>query len=172
MAAVVAMVDSLPLDEQPAAAGLTGPLAAALSRLGRGLMRKECESAGCKRGAAAVSRPPAAPVPAPVRRGEIWWVDLDPTRGGEIRKTRPGAVAPADGLNRARRTVIVVPLSTLSAGPTPRPPIVVSTPPAGAGSVAVCDRAVDRGRLSRRAGRLDDSDREAVSAALRDILCL
>ena len=45
MAAVVAMVDGLPLDEQPAAAGLTGPLAAALSRLGRGLMRKECESA-------------------------------------------------------------------------------------------------------------------------------
>ena len=45
MAAVVAMVDGLPLDEQPSAAGLTGRLAAALSRLGRGLMRKECESA-------------------------------------------------------------------------------------------------------------------------------
>ena len=45
MTAVVAMVDGLPLDEQPSAAGLTGPLAAALSRLGRGLMRKECESA-------------------------------------------------------------------------------------------------------------------------------
>jgi hypothetical protein len=50
MAAVVAMVDGLPLDEQPAAAGLEGPLAAALSRLGRGVMRRgrhgvECESA-------------------------------------------------------------------------------------------------------------------------------
>ena len=45
MAAVVAMVDGLPLDEQASAAGVTGPLAAALSRLGRGLMRKECESA-------------------------------------------------------------------------------------------------------------------------------
>ena len=44
-AAVVAMVDGLPLDEQPAAAGATGPLAAALSRLGRGLMRRDCESA-------------------------------------------------------------------------------------------------------------------------------
>ncbi len=44
-AAVVAMVDSLPLDGQAAAAGLTGPLAAALSCLGRGLMRRECESA-------------------------------------------------------------------------------------------------------------------------------
>jgi len=44
-ATVVAMVNSLPLDEQPSAAGITGPLAEALSRLGRGLMRKECESA-------------------------------------------------------------------------------------------------------------------------------
>jgi hypothetical protein len=49
-AAVVAMVDGLPLDEQPAAAGLEGPLAAALSRLGRAVMRRgrqgvECESA-------------------------------------------------------------------------------------------------------------------------------
>ena len=44
LAAVVAMVDGLPLDEQPAAAGATGSLAAALSRLGRGLMRRECES--------------------------------------------------------------------------------------------------------------------------------
>jgi hypothetical protein len=50
MAAVVAMVDGLPLDEQPAAAGIEGPLAVALSRLGRSLMRRdshrlECESA-------------------------------------------------------------------------------------------------------------------------------
>jgi hypothetical protein len=35
MAAVVALVDGLPLDEQPSAAALTGPLAAALSRLCR-----------------------------------------------------------------------------------------------------------------------------------------
>jgi mRNA interferase MazF len=106
-----------------------------------------------------------------VRRGEIWWVDLDPTRDGDIQKTRPAAVVSADGLNRARRTVIVVPLST---GPIPRPPIVVSAPSAGVGSVAVCDqvRAVDRARLGRRAGQLDAKDLDAVSAALRDVLCL
>ncbi len=77
----------------------------------------------------------------------------------------------ADGLNRARRTVIVVPLST---GPTPRPPIVVPTPSAGSDSVAVCDqvRAVDRGRLSRRAGQLDTTDLDAIGKALREILCL
>jgi len=60
-----------------------------------------------------------------VRRGDIWWVDLDPTPGSEISKMRPAVVMTADALNRARRTVVVMPLST---GPAPRPPIVAATP--------------------------------------------
>ncbi len=48
--------------------------------------------------------------PAPVRRGDIWWVALDPAQGSEIRKTRPAVVITADALNRARRTVVIVPL--------------------------------------------------------------
>ena len=104
-----------------------------------------------------------------VRRGEVWWVDLDPTRGSEIRKTRPAVVVSADGLNRARRTIIVVPLST---GPAPRPPLVVATPSAGANSVAVCDqiRTVDKARLTRAEGRLSMADLAAVEAAPRSVL--
>jgi mRNA interferase MazF len=107
--------------------------------------------------------------PVAVRRGEVWWVNLDPTRGSEIRKTRPAVVLTADGLNRARRTVVVVPLST---GPAPHPPIVVATPSAGADSVAVCDqlRAIDKGRLIRRDGRLALGDLQAIEAGVRAIL--
>ena len=114
-----------------------------------------------------MSRSPAAPVP--VRRGEVWWVDLDPTRGSEIRKTRPAVVLTADALNRARRTVVVVPLST---GPAPRPPIVVAVPSAGAGSVAVCDqvRAVDKGRLTGCAGQVTAADLRAVEDGIRAVL--
>lgn len=114
-----------------------------------------------------VSRAPAAP--APMRRGEVWWVDLDPARGGEIQERRPAVVLTADTLNRARRTVVVVPLST---GPLPRPPIVVATPSAGAGSVAVCDqvRAVDKSRLTGRAGQLTGADLRAVEAGMRAVL--
>ncbi|MGH7041016.1 MAG: type II toxin-antitoxin system PemK/MazF family toxin [Acetobacteraceae bacterium] len=114
-----------------------------------------------------MSRAPVAP--ATVRRGDIWWVNLDPTRGSEIRKTRPAVVLTADALNRARHTVVVVPLST---GPTPRPPIVVATPSAGADSVAVCDqiRAIDRGRLTRRDGQLTAADLHAIEAGLRNVL--
>jgi mRNA interferase MazF len=106
-----------------------------------------------------------------VRRGEIWWVDLDPTRGGEINKRRTAVVLSADALNRARRTVVVIPLSS---GPTPRPPIVVATPSAGAGSVAVCDqlRAVDKSRLISSAGRLAPDDLRAVQDGMRQLLDL
>jgi mRNA interferase MazF len=103
---------------------------------------------------------------AVIHRGDIWWVDLNPTRGSEIRKVRPAVVITADALNRARRTVVVVPLST---GPQPHPPIVVATPSAGDKSVAVCDqvRAVDKSRLTRAGGRLSAADLNAVEAALR-----
>ena len=96
-------------------------------------------------------------------------MDLDPTRGGEIRKARPAAVLTANALNRVRRTVVVVPLST---GPTPRPPIVVATPSAGDGSVAVCDqvRAVDKGRLTRRIGQLAPADLRAIEDGTRAVL--
>ena len=77
----------------------------------------------------------------------------------------------ADGLNRARRTVIIVPLST---GPVARPPIVVAVPSVGAASVAICDqlRAVDKSRLIRREGRLSNADLGAVEQALRTILAV
>lgn len=87
-------------------------------------------------------------------------------RGAEIRKTRPVVVSSAEALNRVRRTVVVVPLST---GAAPRPSLVVATPSVGAASVAVCDqvRALDLGRLVGRAGRLSAADLRAVAAGLR-----
>ncbi len=42
---------------------------------------------------------------ADVHRYDIWLVDLDPTRGSEIRKTRPCVVVSPDEMNRHIRTV-------------------------------------------------------------------
>ena len=111
--------------------------------------------------------PPADPIV--VRHGDIWWVSLDPTRGSEIRKTRSAVVITVNALNRARRTVVVVPLST---GPEPRPPIIVPAPSAGPNSVAVCDqlRAVDKRRLTRNSGRLSTADLRILEEGLRQIL--
>ncbi|HVH81381.1 MAG TPA: type II toxin-antitoxin system PemK/MazF family toxin [Stellaceae bacterium] len=111
----------------------------------------------------------SAPSGETVRRGDIWWVDFDVIDSGEMRPMRPAVVMTADALNRARRTVIVVPLAS---GPQPRPPIVVATPSAGQDRVAICDqaRAVDKGRLTRTAGQLSSADLKAVEDALRRVL--
>ena len=104
-----------------------------------------------------------------VRRGDVWWVDFDTVDSGEMRPMRPAVVITADALNRARRTVVVVPLAS---GAQPRPPIVVATPSAGEGRVAVCDqaRAVDKARLTRTAGQLSAFDLKAVEDGLRRVL--
>lgn len=110
-----------------------------------------------------------APSGEPVRRGDIWWVDFDAVDTGDMRPMRPAVIVTADALNRARRTVVVVPLAT---GPQPRPPIVVATPSAGDGRVAICDqaRAVDKTRLTRTAGQLSAPDLKAVEDGLRRVL--
>jgi mRNA interferase MazF len=111
----------------------------------------------------------SAPSGEPVRRGEVWWVDFDAVDSGDMRPMRPAVVITADALNRARRTVVVVPLAT---GATPRPPIVVATPSAGQGKVAICDqaRAIDKARLTRTAGQLSAPDLKAVEDGLRRVL--
>ena len=47
-----------------------------------------------------------------VKRGEVYWVNLDPTVGTEIRKTRPGLVISPDDMNAALPRVIVAPLTS------------------------------------------------------------
>lgn len=106
-----------------------------------------------------------------MNRGDVYWVNLDPTMGSEIRKTRPCVIVGATPINKARRTVVVVPLS--SSG-TPHPPLVVEVECLGRKTLAVCDqiRAVDKSRLINPAGTLSFSDLEKLENGLRQVLCL
>jgi len=106
-----------------------------------------------------------------LNRGNVYWVDLDPTRGSEIRKMRPCVLVGATPINQARRTVIVVPLSTVG---KPRPPIVVPVSCFGKQVVVVCDqiRAVDKTRLIKEAGSLSRDDLEALDVGVRQVLSL
>lgn len=47
-----------------------------------------------------------------MRRGEIWWVDLDPTRGHEQQGRRPVLIVSPDAFNRLTRVPIVVPITS------------------------------------------------------------
>lgn len=106
-----------------------------------------------------------------VRRGDVWWVSLDPTQGSEIKKTRPCVVLTHDTLNQLRRTVVVVPLSTAA---QPHPPITVSVTCQDQPAVAVIDqiRAVARHRLRSRLDSLSPDDLDAVCTAVSAILQL
>ena len=87
-----------------------------------------------------------------VSRGEVYLIDLDPTRGGEIRKTRPCAVVSPDELNAHLRTCIVAPLTTGGH----RYPFRIPCRFKGKSGHVVLDqiRTVDRDRLVRRLGQL------------------
>lgn len=105
---------------------------------------------------------------AAVRRGDVWWVSLDGA-ANDHQKVRPAVVLTADGLNRVRGSIVVVPLSMRV---EVHPPIVVATPSVGQGSVAVCDqlRAIDRGLLVKVIGRLAGGDLKAVQDGVRAVL--
>ena len=81
---------------------------------------------------------------------------------------RPYGATP---INQARRTVLVIPLS--SSG-TPRPPLAIEAECPGRKVVAVCDqlRAVDKSRLREPAGALGADDLGQIEEALRRILSL
>ena len=109
---------------------------------------------------------------APIRRGEVYWVELDSTRCAEIAKTRPCFVLSASEINQHRKTVVVIPLTTTSTPPAP--PLLVAVPSAGVASKARIEhiRAVDKSRLQRKLGTLSAQDLHAVEDALRRILRL
>lgn len=101
------------------------------------------------------------------RRGEVHLVGLDPTRGREIKKTRPFVIISPDELNAHLQTVIVAPMT--SAG---KPyPFRVSCRFQRKSGFVVLDqlRTVDRDGLIRRLGALSTTDFENALALLREM---
>ena len=106
-----------------------------------------------------------------LKRGNVYWVNLDPTRGTEIKKVRPCVLVGASPLNRARRTLLVIPLSR---GGEAKPPITVKVQCLGQEVRAVCDqiRAIDKNHLSAWIEEMSQEDLENISKALKQVLAL
>ena len=96
----------------------------------------------------AVGRPSRVP-----SRGAVFLVELGPTRGSEMRKTRPCLVVSPDELNHQLRTAIVAPMTTAGHAYPFRPPCRFGGKD---GRVALDQlRTVDRDRLRKRLGVLN-----------------
>ncbi len=90
-----------------------------------------------------------------VRRGDVVLVELDPTRGSEIRKTRPCLVVSPDELNAHLSTYIVAPLTT---GGHAYPFRLNCTFEGKTGYIVIDQiRTIDNDRVVRRLGKLSDS---------------
>ena len=100
-------------------------------------------------------------------RGEVYLVQLDPTRGSEIRKTRLCLVVSPDELNHHLRTVIVAPMTT---GGHAYPWRVQCRFQGRGGFVAIDQlRTVDTERLVKRLGRLAPGPLAAVLVVLQEM---
>ncbi|HET9886349.1 MAG TPA: type II toxin-antitoxin system PemK/MazF family toxin [bacterium] len=102
-----------------------------------------------------------------IRRGEIYIVDLRPSRGGEIRKARPCLVVSPDELNKQLATFIVAPLTS---GRHAYPFRVPCTFQGKSGHIVLDQiRTIDRERLLRRMGKLPTATMTKVLALLQEM---
>ena len=102
-----------------------------------------------------------------VRRFEVYLVNLDPTIGSEIRKTRPCVIVSPDEMNRHVRTVIVAPMTTRGQAYPTR----VACTFGGRKAQIVIDqiRTVDKLRLVKRLGTISSTAQHETLATLAEV---
>jgi mRNA interferase MazF len=102
-----------------------------------------------------------------VSRFEVYLVRLNPTEGREIRKTRPCIVISPDEMNRHIGTVIVATMTTQGREYPTRIPVRFQ----GKNGQIILDqiRTVDKTRLVKRSGKIDDRTAQKVLTVLSEM---
>ena len=88
-----------------------------------------------------------------VKRGDVYWVNLDPTIGTEIKKTRPALIISPDDMNAALPRIIIAPLTSKGQPLGCRPEVVFD----GKQARILLDqlRSIDKRRLGKKMGVID-----------------
>ena len=101
-----------------------------------------------------------------MNRGEVWWVDFDPSRGGEIQKVRPSLIISNDASNKFLNRVQVVPLTSQTNKLYPSEAYVEVD---GKRSKAMTDQltTVSKRRLKNKFGRVSESDLKSIERVIK-----
>lgn len=101
-----------------------------------------------------------------MQRGEVWWVNFDPSIGGEIKKKRPAVIISNNASNKFLNRVQVVPLSSNMKKLYPSEAAVVFE---GIQSKAMADQlaTVSKARLFHCAGFISQDDMHKVEEAVK-----
>lgn len=101
-----------------------------------------------------------------MQRGDVWWVNFDPSVGGEVKKKRPAVILSNDAANRHLNRVQVVPLTSQTGRVYPSEALVTV---GNRQSKAMADQltTASKQRLLNQMGQLSKADLQAVEAAVR-----
>jgi mRNA interferase MazF len=103
-----------------------------------------------------------------VNRFDIYWVNLDPTIGSEIQKTRPCIIVSPNEMNKTLKTIIVAPLTSTIIDWPFRTTVTVSSKK----SSVACDqiRTISKERLLGRIGSISSKEKTAILDILQSIM--
>ena len=103
-----------------------------------------------------------------IHQYEVYLINLDPTIGHEIKKTRPCLVISPNEMNESIRTIIIAPMTTKSHPYPTRVPVKFEKKD---GWIVLDQlRTVDRKRLIKRIGKINKKEVELVKNVLREML--